>query len=197
LTVEECKDLIEKMDKSCTKTSPALLAASNTVVMDFTNRFTYQSSIPHEPDCYPLLERAAKAIDEFFSVEIEHWETPSFKIYPVGGHFSLHADTILDSNGRGIKFQDRDYSAILFLNDDYEGGELVFPDLKVTVSASVGRLVSFPCTRAYMHKVEKVTAGTRYQILTFLKAKGTKIEHDPAVYGRLYPRVDRKTWEIR
>ena len=53
----------------------------------------------------------------------------------------------------------------LFLNDDYEGGELFFEDYQVSLKPKPGTLVFFPgyYTR---HAVNKVTSGTRINILT-------------------------------
>ena len=57
------------------------------------------------------------------------------------------------------------YVCGLFLTDDYEGGELVFEDINVSLKPKVGDLVFFPgfYTR---HGVSKVTKGTRLNILT-------------------------------
>ena len=53
----------------------------------------------------------------------------------------------------------------LFLTDDYEGGELTFEEQNVVLKPKVGTLVFFPgyYTR---HGVNKVTSGTRINILT-------------------------------
>lgn len=53
----------------------------------------------------------------------------------------------------------------LFLTDDYEGGELTFEEQDIVLKPKVGSLVFFPgyYTR---HGVNKVTSGTRINILT-------------------------------
>lgn len=200
-SAQECRTIVEQMDKSCDKLSPSILAGTGsdkpgTKVYDRTNRFTYISGIPDVQDVYPFFERVSQKVGEFYSTDIEWWETPSFKIYPTGGHFSLHSDSILGPDGKRFKFNDRDYTIIIFLNDDYVGGELVFPDLKVEVKPVTGRLVCFPPDLRFMHKVNTVTEGTRYQLLTWMTARGTKREHDVSVHGKFLPRVDRKTWEL-
>lgn len=67
----------------------------------------------------------------------------------------------------------------LFLNDDYEGGELVFEDLGTALKPKPGTLVFFPgfYTR---HAVNKVTSGTRINILShFFDIVDTSIEYKP------------------
>jgi hypothetical protein len=67
----------------------------------------------------------------------------------------------------------------LFLNDDYEGGELVFEDYNVTLKPKAGTLVFFPgfYTR---HAVNEVTSGTRINILShFFDIIEPSIEYKP------------------
>uniref|UniRef100_A0A1A7YAL0 procollagen-proline 3-dioxygenase n=1 Tax=Iconisemion striatum TaxID=60296 RepID=A0A1A7YAL0_9TELE len=60
----------------------------------------------------------------------------------------------------------RDYSAILYLNDDFEGGEFIFTELDAkTVTAEVhprcGRVVGFGAGKENPHGVRAVTRGQR------------------------------------
>ncbi|KAM6979707.1 prolyl 3-hydroxylase 1 [Aplochiton taeniatus] len=60
----------------------------------------------------------------------------------------------------------RDYSAILYLNDDFEGGDLIFTELDAkTVTAEVrprcGRVVGFGAGKENPHGVRAVTKGQR------------------------------------
>lgn len=67
----------------------------------------------------------------------------------------------------------------LFLNDDYEGGELVFEDYNVALKPKAGTLVFFPgfYTR---HAVNEVTSGTRINILShFFDVVDPTIEYKP------------------
>ncbi|KAB5587057.1 hypothetical protein PHYPO_G00008540 [Pangasianodon hypophthalmus] len=63
-------------------------------------------------------------------------------------------------------FTHRDLSAILYLNDDFEGGELFFTDrdaktITARVKPSCGRLVGFTSGPVNPHGVTAVTAGRR------------------------------------
>lgn len=56
-------------------------------------------------------------------------------------------------------------STLVFLNDDYEGGVLRFPDF-FDIEPKKGRLVIFPSCYMFPHEVTKVTSGTRYTLAT-------------------------------
>ncbi|XP_029928860.1 prolyl 3-hydroxylase 3 [Myripristis murdjan] len=74
-------------------------------------------------------------------------------------------------------FTHRDLSAVLYLNDDFDGGELFFTDMDAkTVTAQVkpscGRLVGFSSGPVNPHGVSAVTAGRRCALaLWFTKEK--------------------------
>lgn len=78
-----------------------------------------------------------------------------------------HADAE-EPDGTPNKFYYRNYAAITYLNDDYEGGEIHFPRFGgFRPERRPGTLVVFPGTAAYLHGVSKVTAGIRYTIAGF------------------------------
>lgn len=68
----------------------------------------------------------------------------------------------------GAEFvKDGDYNQVrllimmLFLNDNYDGGELYFSDQDVTVTPKKGTLVAFPSSFMVPHGVHEVKNGTR------------------------------------
>lgn len=69
----------------------------------------------------------------------------------------------------------RTLSAILFLNNDYEGGKLHFSDTDLDaqnqfiVENNPGTLVVWPSNMLFPHAVSPVTKGTRYTIVAWAK----------------------------
>lgn len=82
-----------------------------------------------------------------------------------GSELPAHRDE--DANNDGIfDGKKRSHVCSLLLNDDYEGGELVFPDLDKKLKVPAGSMVVFP--GYYLaHGVEKITKGTRRVLLVF------------------------------
>jgi hypothetical protein len=55
---------------------------------------------------------------------------------------------------------------ILYLNDDYEGGELFFPKINIFIKPQKGDLYLFPSSFIYSHKSMPIKSGTKYSIVT-------------------------------
>ena len=118
---------------------------------------------------------------------------PQLLVYNPGGHYQSHYDAVAkwkcpDGNIIWKKSIDRDVSTVLFLNDDFEGGNFIFPDLRVTIRPEPGLLVAFPSSQFFAHKVEPVISGTRYTMVNWMTVQGfkTKAEQDKeleAKYG--------------
>lgn len=83
----------------------------------------------------------------------------------------VHADNcLLKKNASCIKeppaYIWRDYSAILYLNGDFEGGEFIFTDstarrVRVNLKPKCGRVVSFSAGKDSLHGVKPVLHGRR------------------------------------
>jgi predicted 2-oxoglutarate/Fe(II)-dependent dioxygenase YbiX len=53
------------------------------------------------------------------------------------------------------------------LNDDYEGGELVFWESE-KIELKAGSIMIFPSNFMYPHRVDTVTKGTRYSYVSWV-----------------------------
>lgn len=116
-------------------------------------------------------------INPFYGVQISQSEVPQILSYSVGGHYCPHLDgesLWQTPNGELIwkKSTDRDLSMVFYLNDDFEGGDFIFPDLKIRIRPEPGMLICFPSNRHYKHGVEPVTKGKRYSIVCWAQVKG-------------------------
>lgn len=78
-----------------------------------------------------------------------------------GGHFGAHRDNTTTGTAH------RRFAVSVNLNDDFEGGEVSFPEYGPrSFKAPPGGAVVFSCS--LLHKVSRVTRGRRYAFLPFL-----------------------------
>jgi predicted 2-oxoglutarate/Fe(II)-dependent dioxygenase YbiX len=61
----------------------------------------------------------------------------------------------------------RKISAILYLNDNYDGGTLTFTKLNKTFKPKEGSLFIFPSHEEFSHSADPVTGGIKYVIVGF------------------------------
>jgi hypothetical protein len=92
-------------------------------------------------------------------------ETVILAALGAGGHHSRHADNCRQ-NERGDWVANhtpqRDVTAIYYLNDTFEGGEIVFERAQLVVKPRRGLLLAFPSDAAHEHEVLPVRSGVRY-----------------------------------
>jgi hypothetical protein len=81
--------------------------------------------------------------------------------YSFGQEYKAHADGTTDI-GRSI-------SAIVYLNNNYEGGEIEFVNFGIKIKPEPGMLILFPSTYPYSHIAHPVTEGTKYAMVTWIK----------------------------
>ena len=58
---------------------------------------------------------------------------------------------------------------VFYINDDYDGGEIVYVNKGITHKPKANSLVCHPAFEEYKHGVLKVKNGTRYILSTFIK----------------------------
>lgn len=78
-----------------------------------------------------------------------------------------HADRE-NVDGRPHPYPWRDYGCIIYLNEDYVGGELYFPQHDLRPKLNAGMLAFFPGNKNYLHGVKPILSGTRYSVALFL-----------------------------
>jgi 2-oxoglutarate-Fe(II)-dependent oxygenase superfamily protein len=77
-----------------------------------------------------------------------------------------HADNERQEDGRWLPNHtpQRDYTGLVYLNDSFTGGELVFPDRNVVIVPKPGLFVGFPSNHKFVHAVPNVLSGKRYSL---------------------------------
>lgn len=55
-------------------------------------------------------------------------------------------------------------STVGYLNDNYDGGEIYFPYIDITVKPEAGSVIFFPSNFVYVHEVKPMISGIRYAV---------------------------------
>jgi len=128
-------------------------------------------------------------LKQLYNSTVEQIEPPQFLRYDVGDHYDKHNDSEGIENGVVKRLVNRDISILLYLNDDYEGGQIEFTQLQLTIKPKAGMLLAFPSYLEFEHKVHPVTSGTRYTIVSWIATK-------ERLYERPYDTTRKlsKTW---
>jgi predicted 2-oxoglutarate/Fe(II)-dependent dioxygenase YbiX len=175
---------IEELDRKYVEASPAPYKTSVKPWVPWTygdgeNKLTFnvQKFIPqvkniHESDIYKeeqtfISSELFGALDKtlnHYSTELYPFAEKNIKSrehtmhllrYDETGHLPAHQDQGISS---------RVLSVLLYLNDDYEGGEIEFRHSGIKFKPEAGSVLFFPSNFLYVHEVYPVTRGPRYAL---------------------------------
>lgn len=107
-----------------------------------------------------IAKRIAAEISQRYNC-IEPWcDTIDLIRWPVGWKQEVHED-------QTPGFEYRDFGCIIYLNDNYSGGNTYYPNQKKKVQPVVGLLAIHPGTSEFEHGVTTVEGSPRYTIASF------------------------------
>ena len=124
-----------------------------------------------------LKEKFQKATEAVFGRAVKP-NTSHAQKWDVGGFAAPHSDNS-DHDGNPNPFEINKYVGILYLNDDYEGGNLYFVSddydhenpkedaVKLEFKPTAYSWVVFPGGVENIHGVREITKGTRYTMVSF------------------------------
>lgn len=177
--LKECSSVIEDFEKILSKGNnykwSQAMVGNRQRVIDYRDCFDFKfkkSTIvgtdtdseiikKHWQNLYDNMDIALKDYCLMYPMEpLEYWESMNLIKYNVGNHFQTHAD-----DGASYKSV---VSLVGYLNDNYDGGEIVFPAHEITIKPRSGDLVIFPSNYMFMHRAMPVTSGTKYSLVTML-----------------------------
>lgn len=127
-----------------------------------------------------------------YGQELEWFEWPDVLCYGPGGRYDPHADSenLDPATGEWRRVLERDFSLLVYLNDDYVGGDLEFPEIGYRLRPRRGMLVAFPSDHRYLHAALPVESGTRFVIVSWAAAVGSPRLQTGSRRGIVY--TDRK-----
>ena len=85
--------------------------------------------------------------------------------FVVGFYLVPHVDT-LSSEGNHI-------ASVYYINDDYTGGEIDFPDHNLKIKPKANSLIIFPGNENYLHAVHKIVNNDRYSSAMWFQFTGS------------------------
>jgi len=87
-----------------------------------------------------------------------------YRTYDENDYYDWHVD-------RKIGGSDFYFSYLLYLNDDFCGGNTLFLHDKLKIAPKVGSIICFPCDTYMAHKSTKILKGEKHIIWTCLEAR--------------------------
>lgn len=114
-----------------------------------------------------------------YDVRFEWFETPQLLRYRPGGLYHRHSDSErFDSKQRRwVRSLDRDYSVLVYLNEDFQGGALSFTNHRIRIQPGTGTIIAFPSDHRYLHAAEELISGRRYALVSWAAACGSPRVH--------------------
>jgi Family of unknown function (DUF6065)/2OG-Fe(II) oxygenase superfamily len=114
-----------------------------------------------------LCHYSAELIGRFYNLqEAIYADSAQLVCWPEGMHMRPHADNA-NPGGEPHGMAWRKFSSVLYLNGDYEGGELYLTALNKIVRPKSGRLIAFTGGFHHEHAVLKIKGGNRYTMPAF------------------------------
>jgi hypothetical protein len=132
------------------------------------------SSIYNESQImYLLIESVIKSIQNVFGFSNEKISINRvlYQVLRTGEKLAYHADGY---GGGGVEgYGTHGYSALLYLNDNYTGGDIVFynDDSRKSYHPKIGTLIYFKGDEDHYHSVNKVIKGERLNLILFFDVK--------------------------
>ncbi len=145
------------------------------------NRYVhYQHMMPQlQAIVGPIRQRVRQQIQHDFGVtQPLYADTLQIVRWVEGNMQHPHADAE-QLDGSAHPFPWRAYASIIYLNDDFEGGQIYFPQHNLEPKIEPGILAFFPGDRRFIHGVKPVTKGVRYTIASFFTFDASKYDGAP------------------
>ena len=98
-------------------------------------------------------------IKEHWKIELSGHSGTHLLRYGPADHYVPHQDT-----GPGL--EDRYFSVVCYLNDDFAGGQTSFPGLNFVATPEPGKAIVFPSN--YLHCSEPVISGEKFVLVSWI-----------------------------
>jgi|TARA_B100000900_G_scaffold258617_1_gene220433 prolyl 4-hydroxylase len=174
ISPEECKEIINLIDANHTRSS---VVVGGTDRQDVTDHRT--SSTSNLDSSNFIVKSIHKRISQHLNLPLENGEALQGQLYEVGQYFKPHNDFFTgpayDMHCKASG--NRTHTLMIYLNDDYKGGETNFPNLNKKVSAVTGKALWWTNMKdnqvlpETLHEGVPVTEGKKYIVTSWWREK--------------------------
>ncbi|MEO8436085.1 MAG: 2OG-Fe(II) oxygenase [Pyrinomonadaceae bacterium] len=164
----ECKVIVEEL-KNLTGWTPATvrdakdadnyevltrrdIRSSRTLVSRDTQKFYQEFDRRMNAALKPLVKQR-------WEVDLANHSGTHLLRYGPADYYVPHRDT-------GPGFEDRYFSVVCYLNDDFTGGQTAFPELSYSVTPESGKAIVFPSN--HLHCSEPVKTGEKFVVVSWI-----------------------------
>jgi prolyl 4-hydroxylase len=125
--------------------SESVVYATSTDVVDTGSRISKTGWL--DDNASPAVEKITSILESLTGLPRSHYEDLQVVQYPVGGFFKPHHDCCEGSDQTCARMNAgagaRKITMLIYINDDYEGGETAFPLLDLNVVPETGKAIMF------------------------------------------------------
>ncbi len=159
--ISECKRL-GKYEKSITEAENSKYAPKESLVRTSSSlQISFAKKLNHvDRIVYNAFNKVTKQLYRLIGHDLQG-EPYDLLRYEEGQQYKTHIDYNRE-NGRVT-------AAILYLNDNYEGGETEFPRQNETIKGEQGSVVLFPAIWTHPHRAMPIKKGTKYVVVTWFR----------------------------
>lgn len=183
-------DKIFVIDNFLTENECAILlnAAKNLEIWkdsQYRNKYSSSEKLQNlDLNAYNILQNVAekfkKEISIFFDTEIETYNIPISK-WAIGNDQKPHADKEW-ADGTPAEPNYFDIGSVIYLNEEYQGGELYFTQHDFKMKPKAFSAIAFPGDMYFLHGVTTVEKTERYTIPIFWTVTKYEKEKDKTLF---------------
>jgi alkylated DNA repair dioxygenase AlkB len=161
------------------KPAEVLIDGKPTVQHDARNCYNYFLDY-RQNDCHPQdpIVRAKKSLELGINNIIEDFRT-RYSITPLISHHTVllryEPGNMFHNHYDAARTYPRVVSVSMFLNDNFDGGELEFKEFNLKIKPEAGDVIVFSSAFPYMHQVHPVIRGIRYAVVKWYEFDGQKL----------------------
>lgn len=168
---ETISDLVLELGDSFVSAKVVDTKTGKTYVNDVRNNDAIRIKSNSDPEsylkkldkrCKELVDLFVKSYKDVFNISENILDREEYTLlrYSPGQYYHEHYD--------GGTETARSISVLIYLNDDYSGGEIEFVNFNEKIKPKAGTIILFPSNYAYRHIAHPVLSGTKYVIVTWL-----------------------------